>query len=148
MLTVELVMRYVFRKCWYVVIFFFRAQSYYMNAWWEGYFGQCLSPKLLERILIRFGIGDTHILVSLSIGRLMESLSKFPLTCILEFPGSNVSGIIGFSYGEFCIVHSLSGSRYSYWLRSRRPRGRSSSPIRVKHFLHVVQTDCGPHPAS
>jgi hypothetical protein len=28
-------------------------------------------------------------------------------------------------------------SRYRDWLRAGRPRGRSSSPSRVKNFLHV-----------
>jgi hypothetical protein len=39
-------------------------------------------------------------------------------------------------------------SRYSDWLRAGRPRGRSSSPGRVKTFLHVVQTGSVVHPAS
>jgi hypothetical protein len=66
-------------------------------------------PKLLERILIRFGIGGTHI--SVSAGRPMEPLSKFALTvltCILEVSGSNLSGGIGFPYGEFRVVLSPS----------------------------------------
>jgi hypothetical protein len=38
--------------------------------------------------------------------------------------------------------------RYSDWLRAGRPRGRSSSPDKVKNFLHVVQTGSGVHPTS
>jgi hypothetical protein len=34
-------------------------------------------------------------------------------------------------------------TRYRDWLRARRPRGRSSSPGRVKNFLHVVHTGSG-----
>jgi hypothetical protein len=34
-------------------------------------------------------------------------------------------------------------SRYSDWLGAGRLRGRSSSPGRVKNFLHVVQTSSG-----
>jgi hypothetical protein len=33
--------------------------------------------------------------------------------------------------------------RYSDWLQAGRPRGRCSSPGRVKNFLHVVQTALG-----
>jgi hypothetical protein len=38
----------------------------------------------------------------------------------------------------------------AHWLRAGRPRGRSSSPGRVKNFifLHVVQTGSGAHRAS
>jgi hypothetical protein len=39
-------------------------------------------------------------------------------------------------------------SQYSNWLRAGRPRSRSSSPGKVKSFLHVVQTGSGVHPAS
>jgi hypothetical protein len=39
-------------------------------------------------------------------------------------------------------------SRYSDWPRAGSPRGRSSSPGRVKNFLHVVQTGSGVHPTS
>jgi hypothetical protein len=39
-------------------------------------------------------------------------------------------------------------SRYSDWLGAGRPRGRSSSPGRVKNFLRVIQTGSGAHPAS
>jgi hypothetical protein len=37
-----------------------------------------------------------------------------------------------------------------YWdsLQAGRPRGRGSSPGRVKNFLHVVQTGSGADPAS
>jgi hypothetical protein len=34
------------------------------------------------------------------------------------------------------------------WLRAGRPRGRNSSPDRVKNFLHSVQTGSGVHPTS
>jgi hypothetical protein len=34
-------------------------------------------------------------------------------------------------------------SWYCDWLRAGRPRGRSSSPSRVKNFLHVVQIGSG-----
>jgi hypothetical protein len=37
---------------------------------------------------------------------------------------------------------------YSDWLRAGRPRGCSSSPARVKNFLHVIQTGSGVHPTS
>jgi hypothetical protein len=40
------------------------------------------------------------------------------------------------------------GSRYSDWLRAGRPRGRSSSPGRIKNFLQVFQTGSGVHPTS
>jgi hypothetical protein len=36
-------------------------------------------------------------------------------------------------------------NRYSDWLRAGRPRGQSSSPGRVKNFLHVVQTVSDAH---
>jgi hypothetical protein len=40
-------------------------------------------------------------------------------------------------------------SQYSDWLQDGRPRGRSSSPGRVKNsLLHVIQTGSGAHPAS
>jgi hypothetical protein len=41
-------------------------------------------------------------------------------------------------------------SRYSDWLRGRRPRGRSSSPGGEKDFstLQVVRTGRGAHPVS
>jgi hypothetical protein len=40
-------------------------------------------------------------------------------------------------------------SRYSYWLRAGRPRGRSSSSVGQEFSLrHVVHTDSGAHPAS
>jgi hypothetical protein len=39
-------------------------------------------------------------------------------------------------------------SWYSNWLRAVKPRGRSSSPGRIKNVLHVVQTDSGAHPTS
>jgi hypothetical protein len=45
-------------------------------------------------------------------------------------------------------VFGIRRSRYSYWLWVGRQRGRSSSPGRVKNFLHVVQTGSGDHPAS
>jgi molybdopterin biosynthesis enzyme len=39
-------------------------------------------------------------------------------------------------------------SQYSDWLQAGRLRGRSSSPSRVKNFLHVAQTRSGAHPTS
>jgi hypothetical protein len=39
-------------------------------------------------------------------------------------------------------------SRYSDWLRAGQPRGLSSSPCKVKNFLHVLQTGSGVHPTS
>jgi hypothetical protein len=39
-------------------------------------------------------------------------------------------------------------SRDSDWLWAGRPRGRSSSPSRVKNFLHVTQTGSWVHPTS
>jgi hypothetical protein len=39
-------------------------------------------------------------------------------------------------------------SRYSDWLLAGRLRGRSSSPVRVKSFLHVVQIGSGAQPDS
>jgi hypothetical protein len=39
-------------------------------------------------------------------------------------------------------------SRDSEWLQAGRPRGRSSSPGRVKNFIHVDQTVSGVHPTS
>jgi hypothetical protein len=50
--------------------------------------------------------------------------------------------------GERGLNSSDLGSRDSDWLRTGRPRGRSSRPDRVKNYLHVVQTDSGVHPAS
>jgi hypothetical protein len=35
--------------------------------------------------------------------------------------------------------------RYSAWLEVGRPRGGSSSPSRVKNFLHAIQTSFGTH---
>jgi hypothetical protein len=46
------------------------------------------------------------------------------------------------------IIIIIIESRYSVWLRTGRPRGRNSSPGRVKSFLHVVQTGSGAHKAS
>jgi hypothetical protein len=39
-------------------------------------------------------------------------------------------------------------SRYSNWLWAGWQRGCSSSPGRIKNFLHVIQTRSGAHPAS
>jgi hypothetical protein len=39
-------------------------------------------------------------------------------------------------------------SLYSEYLRHGRSKGQSSSPGRVKNFLHVVQTGPGVHPIS
>jgi hypothetical protein len=39
-------------------------------------------------------------------------------------------------------------SRGSDWLRAAQRRGRSSSPSRVKNFLHFVQTGSEAHPSS
>jgi hypothetical protein len=39
-------------------------------------------------------------------------------------------------------------SRYSDALRTGRRRGLSSSPVKVKNFLHIVQTGSGAHTAS
>jgi hypothetical protein len=43
---------------------------------------------------------------------------------------------------------SVVGTATGDGLRAGRPRGRSSSPGRVKNFLHVVQTGPGARPAS
>jgi hypothetical protein len=45
-------------------------------------------------------------------------------------PGSPLPPI-----GSLQIYYYVSLCRYSYWLRAGRPRGRSSSPGRVKNFL-------------
>jgi hypothetical protein len=48
----------------------------------------------------------------------------------------------------FLCSYPILRSRYRDWLRAGSRRGRSSSPGRVKNFLHVAQTGSGLHPAS
>jgi hypothetical protein len=60
------------------------------------------------------------------------------------FCGTNGSiDMSAFIYGE-----PGQRSRYSDWLWAGRLRGQSSSPGRVKNFLHVVKIGSGAHPAS
>jgi hypothetical protein len=49
-------------------------------------------------------------------------------------------------YCIFTVAPKTRASRYSVWLLA--PRGRNSSPGRLKNFLHVVKTGSGAHSAS
>jgi hypothetical protein len=46
------------------------------------------------------------------------------------------------------LVSSLAGAGCRYWLQDRRPRGRSSSPGRIKNFSSPCRLDIGFHPTS
>jgi hypothetical protein len=43
------------------------------------------------------------------------------------------------------VRHEILGLSFRLWLWAGQRRGRSSSPGRVKNFLHVVQTGSGAH---
>jgi hypothetical protein len=62
--------------------------------------------------------------------------SEFTVVVFVFFPQRHIKFIL---YGEPVGTH---------WLRAGRPKGRISSPGRVKNFLHVIQTGSGVHPTS
>jgi hypothetical protein len=85
-----------------------------------------IANKTRERLVQNIRPGDVNLLSKLC-----------PSSGILKTREHSVSKGAG-----------IAQSRYSDWLRAGRPRGRSSSPGRIKNFLQVVQTGSGDHPAS
>jgi hypothetical protein len=58
------------------------------------------------------------------------------VSCLAYSSALKMGAICSSETSAFIIIHGLMGSsRYSDWLRAERPRGRSSSPGRVKNFL-------------